>query len=328
MGGFLSTAVLALILGFEPLSHADLATAQELYAAASYEEALQALSALGHEEDNADQVNELRVLCLLALGRTLEAEHAVEAIVMHDPQYDLARPDVSPKLATLFHAVRRRTLPTAVRALYERGKGSYDAKRWAEARDDFEAILALGEDADVAPSQTLFRDVSQLAEGFLRLTEEQMAAAAAVESRSTSTAATVQGEREELKQSAVGTEVAVGSESGAPGDGPSPSLQTLAPTIYSALDQDVFPPVELARTMPPWTPTSRAMAVQTHIGLLEVVVDETGAVESARVLKSVTPSYDHSLTRAARSWRYTPAKRGGQPVRYRQVLEIVLRASP
>ncbi len=67
------------------------------------------------------------------------------------------------------------------------------------------------------------------------------------------------------------------------------------------------------------------MAMNTQTGLLEVVVDEKGAVASASMAKPITPSYDAALTSAARDWRFTPAQKAGQPVRYRLLLEIVLR---
>ena len=70
------------------------------------------------------------------------------------------------------------------------------------------------------------------------------------------------------------------------------------------------------------------VAQATYRGLIEIVVDERGAVEAAKMAKPVTPMYDDLLLQSARSWRYTPAKRNGRPVRYRLVIEIVLRPSP
>ena len=88
-----------------------------------------------------------------------------------------------------------------------------------------------------------------------------------------------------------------------------------------------MPPVELQRPMPRWSPINRLVAQSTYRGLIEIVIDERGAVEAAKMAKSVTPMYDDLLLQSARSWRYTPAKKDGKPVRYRQVLEIVLRPS-
>ena len=49
-------------------------------------------------------------------------------------------------------------------------------------------------------------------------------------------------------------------------------------------------------------------------GTIEVVIDENGSVASAAVTTPVYPSYDQRLLQAARSWRYKPARKGGQPV--------------
>jgi hypothetical protein len=38
--------------------------------------------------------------------------------------------------------------------------------------------------------------------------------------------------------------------------------------------------------------------------LLEVIVDENGAVEQTAIVKPTTPSYDKALLEAARGWRY------------------------
>jgi TonB family protein len=67
------------------------------------------------------------------------------------------------------------------------------------------------------------------------------------------------------------------------------------------------------------------MALSTQAGLLEIVVDEKGSVLAASMAKAIYPAYDALLVAAAREWKFTPALREGRPVRYRQLLEIVLR---
>src|SRR5262249_45346739 len=91
---------------------ADLATAKTLYAAAAYEDALAMLNSLESKE-GVEQVNQIRALCFLALGRSRDAEQAVEQIVVANPRYQIENAEVSPKLVTLFHEVRRRVLPNA-----------------------------------------------------------------------------------------------------------------------------------------------------------------------------------------------------------------------
>ena len=55
----------------------DLAEVRELYAAASYEEALAAIDTL-EAPNQIEAVEQLRALCLLGLGRTKEAERSLE----------------------------------------------------------------------------------------------------------------------------------------------------------------------------------------------------------------------------------------------------------
>jgi TonB family protein len=80
--------------------------------------------------------------------------------------------------------------------------------------------------------------------------------------------------------------------------------------------------------MPRWIPPTRDMASRSHAGLLELTIDEAGSVAEATVTKPISPAYDQSLKDIARTWRYQPAMRNGQPVRYRILLEIILRPAP
>jgi len=48
--------------------------------------------------------------------------------------------------------------------------------------------------------------------------------------------------------------------------------------------------------------------------VLEVVVDETGAVGAVKVVSSGGPAFDEAAARAMWRWRFTPARRAGRPV--------------
>jgi len=76
--------------------------------------------------------------------------------------------------------------------------------------------------------------------------------------------------------------------------------------------------------MPRWIAPSR-LVTTTFTGMLEVIVDEKGGVESVGVLQGTGTSYDTQLVEAARKWRYQPATRGGVPVKYRRSVGFVLR---
>ena len=51
-------------------------------------------------------------------------------------------------------------------------------------------------------------------------------------------------------------------------------------------------------------------------------------VSSAVLTEPVYPSYDQQLLQAAKGWRYKPAQRAGQAVKYRRGLSIVLAPPP
>src|SRR5581483_4170314 len=62
-----------------------LTAARDLYSAAAYEDALAMLDHLatsnGQVPTERFAINQYRAFCLLALGRTSDAEHAIEAVV-------------------------------------------------------------------------------------------------------------------------------------------------------------------------------------------------------------------------------------------------------
>ena len=59
-------------------------------------------------------------------------------------------------------------------------------------------------------------------------------------------------------------------------------------------------------------------------GIVEVLVSETGTVESVVIRRSVSSFYDALLEQRARGWRYQPARRNGEPVRYRRLIKFVV----
>jgi hypothetical protein len=86
----------------------------------------------------------------------------------------------------------------------------------------------------------------------------------------------------------------------------------------------VAPPIPQAPRIPPWTPTGTE-ARQDFFGSLELLIDRTGAVASATLRASVNPAYNDRLLRAAREWKFTPARRQGVAVRYLKIVEIHLK---
>src|SRR5918997_434990 len=80
-------------------SQETLATARGLYSAAAYEDALQVLDRLEARSQPGDRlaIHQYRAFCLLALGRTSEAERAIETVVSTEPSYHPSSLDASPR---------------------------------------------------------------------------------------------------------------------------------------------------------------------------------------------------------------------------------------
>ena len=74
-------------------------TARDLYASAAYEDALTVLNRVPETSRPAEEANAIaqyRAFCLLALGRTSEAERAIESVISREPTYRPTVSDVSP----------------------------------------------------------------------------------------------------------------------------------------------------------------------------------------------------------------------------------------
>jgi TonB family protein len=105
------------------------------------------------------------------------------------------------------------------------------------------------------------------------------------------------------------------------------STETRSTRIFDSTDPDVIPPVAIAQAMPVWAPRAEGER-RRYSGTLEIVIDENGTVSSAVLTEPVYPSYDQQLLQAVKGWRYKPAQRAGQPVKYRRGLSIVLAPPP
>lgn len=272
----------------------DLTAAKALYASASYEEALTRLSTVRSPEDE-DQVEEYRALCYLALGRGPDAERTLERIVNRKPLYIATDAEVSPRLVTMLHEVRRRLLPAAARSIFAKANSDYERQDFKAASAGFADLLSILSDDDTAAASAGLADLKQLGEKFLKLANDELAAAAA-----TPPAAT-------------------------PRPSPAPSTARDGHAVYSVDDLDVTPPDEIERVLPPWAPKDQAIARLEFHGTLEIIVDEHGRVVSAAMRKPTLPAYDTVLLTAAKRWRFKPATKGGAPVRYRKFFDIVLR---
>jgi hypothetical protein len=59
-------------------------------------------------------------------------------------------------------------------------------------------------------------------------------------------------------------------------------------------------------------------------GVVEVLIDASGAVEGVTMVLSVEPLYNRLLLAAAKNWLYKPARLDGKPVKYRKRIQVEL----
>ena len=146
----------------------SLDAARQLYAAAQYERALAALERLKAEPGttNTIEIGRYRVLCLTALGRSKEADAAIEAILTLNPLYRPPVSETSPAVRSAFAAVRKRMVPAMARTAYADGREAFDARNYADASARFQRVLDLIRDA---PAGGDMADLRLLADGFLQL---------------------------------------------------------------------------------------------------------------------------------------------------------------
>jgi len=269
-----------------------LAAARDLYASARYDEALAMLNGIRPAEStDRKTVEQYRSLCLLALGRGAEAEGAIAAVVTEDPLYQPSEADASPRVRAAFTEVRQRLLPELVASRYAEAKASFDRKDFALAEQQFRHVMSLLEDPQMAGRQM---DLRVLVSGFLDLSSR--AAAPPPEAKP--------------------------SASAPPPPAPISSMRPTPGRVYQAEDDGVTVAVPIKQEVPR---VPNAVTTQARDrGLLELVIDETGRVVSVMVRMSVHPIYDTQLVAAARDWKYLPATFGGQPVKFRKMVQVTV----
>jgi tetratricopeptide (TPR) repeat protein len=285
--------LLLLTLGGFAAAQDPLVTIKTLYASAAYEDALSAIDRLrsaGPAANDSRGLDQYRAFCLLALGREAEATKAIEDVVTADPFFAPDQNEVSPRVLTLFHAVRHRLLPALVQQKYAMAKATYDRKEFEAAAEQFTRVTSLIDDPDMDQKTPGLGDLRTLAGGFLDLAKN---------------AATP------------------------PKPPPPPAPATPAPppapvrSVFDASDPQVAPPVTVRQDVPPFPTDS---TVQTKIpmrpGAVELVIDEMGRVERAIIRQSISPFYDPMLLAATANWRYKPAQHDGKPVKYRKLIQI------
>ena len=295
----LVVSILAFVVLLAPRVEAQesLDAARQLYASAEYDSALTMLNGLMTSTTTRDErraVSLYRTLCLLATNRRAEADRAIETMVAQDPLFRPSAEEIPPRMRTAIADTRKRLLPAILQQKYAQSKAAYDLKDFAVASVGFKEMLDGLSDPDiaVAAAQSPLADLKTLAGGFYELSVK-------------------------LLPPAVPAAMTVAE---APIAAPPPTV----PKLYSAEDRNVVPPIPVKQQIPAFP--GRVSAAKT--GVLELVIDKTGAVESATMRVPVNPQYDRLATLAARAWQYQPATVDGSPVKFLKRIQVSLVPTP
>jgi TonB family protein len=300
IGAFVATTML-MTASVRAQESGDLAAARDLYASAAYDDALAVLNRLRSSAPPGQSraIEQYRAFCLLALGRASDAEQAIEAVVAAEPTYLPSDSDASPRVRSAFTTVRRRMLPAIIQQQYGQAKAAFDRRDFTAAAGGFRQVLAALADPDVAAEaqRPPLVDLKMLAVGF----EELSAKAAAPPPPP--------------PVPSVATRAVAATPSSAAPSRPAP------PRIYTAGEPNVMPPVPINQALPAFP--GQVMIPRT--GKIEVVIDESGEVESASMTGPVNANYDQLALTATRSWHFRPATVDGKPVKFRKVVQISIR---
>jgi len=261
---------------------------KDLYASAAYEAALSAVSTL-HDPDATPDIEQYRILCLVALGRTEPAERSIERLLTQHPLYHPLPGETPPRIQELFTSVRRRLGPSIAEGLYRDGKAAYDRKERAAAVQLFEELARLANDVDLR-EQPVIAQMRILADGFLTLSE-----------------ALPSNEITDLVSALPAL-----SQPALPGTAPSRARVATAP-------------VPIHEELPLWTPQNELARRVQFRGAIRVSITPAGTVDSVEIVQPVHPAYDDLLRQAAMGWTYSPARINGDPVPSERVITIVLK---
>jgi TonB family protein len=276
-----------------------LASARQLYGSAAYDEALSVLDRLraapASGPTSALAVDQYRAFCLMALGRQSDANHAIEDVIAADPNYVPNETDVAPRVVSAFRDARRRLLPTVAQQRYIAAKTAYDKKDYAAAVAGFDAVILLMEAPDLAEAATQppLSDLRTLVSGFRDLARAASAPAPAP-------AAPAKAEP-------------------APPPAPAPPKP-----YFSSEDPSVVPPVVVVQVAPRWPAGAQNFMMKGRRGVLELIINEEGAVESAVMRQQIAKVYDDALLASARNWRYKPATKDNVPVKFKKMISITV----
>jgi hypothetical protein len=100
----------------------------------------------------------------------------------------------------------------------------------------------------------------------------------------------------------------------APGTSAAPDTSRFYdPGVYSSASAGVQPPVMYSPMLTPVSPSDTEASINT----MELLIDETGKVQRARLVSRPKRMSDMLLLSPAKTWKFHPALKDGRPVKYR-----------
>ena len=253
-----------------------------LYTNAAYAEALRTLG-----DATAPEAQHYRALCLLALGRTADAQQALDALVTSTPGYVVIAEDMPPRFVAMLSQAKQKTLPTVLRRLLASGREQFQSNAFESARKDFDLLLTLAADPMIGELSEV-ADLRLLASGFIDLMASKTRPPAA-------------------------------EPASEPPPAPAPTVVQQQPTAV------VTPAVAISQRIPSWpinaAPPGPAVAANA-VGLVRLRIGADGRVKSATLERGVHPAYNVTLLAEARKWIYKPATINGVPTESETVVSF------
>lgn len=144
-----------------------LAEIKGLYESAEYDRALAVVSRAnpaGLTPGEARDIEIYEALCLLALGKKVEANAKIEGVIRAEPLFQPST-DLPKRLRALVDEARNRLRPALAQAHYVAGKELFEAEKYEAAVKEFALVLQLT-DVPGGSSRSEFGDMRILATGF------------------------------------------------------------------------------------------------------------------------------------------------------------------
>ena len=100
-----------------------------------------------------------------------------------------------------------------------------------------------------------------------------------------------------------------------------PEVPEVDPNRVYNIGGNVTEPVPVRQTPPRYPPWDASNGTEGDV-ILRLTIGRDGTVEGADVVRSLNQRMDAEAIRAARTWRYEPARLNGQPVRAFKIISI------